>query len=164
MGILRESEESGGPHLSFEHDLLRQAVREGLSRARREFLHQEAFHCLLEAAATADGGRGPSWIQADRLARHAIARRCPTANCLPHAFAWLGGWAGGRGPGGGPHQPGDRPGPGGAPEAARCHAALAAVAETKAERAEHDRQAEALFRALGMAFDLERLPVGTVTG
>lgn len=43
------------------------------------------------------------------------------------------------------------------PETARCHALLADLAETEAERVDHRHRAEALFREIGMAWDLERL-------
>lgn len=43
------------------------------------------------------------------------------------------------------------------PETARCHAALASVAETGSERLQHRLQAEKMFQAMGMRWDLERL-------
>lgn len=49
------------------------------------------------------------------------------------------------------------------PETARCHALLANLAETEAERTGHRRRAEALFRKMGMAWDLERLRAGAIS-
>lgn len=82
--LLRETGQAGAPAVAFGHDLVRQAVSEGISRPSRQSLHRGAYQALAADAGTdraglaapPAAGRGPgslSWLLAEELAHHAMA-------------------------------------------------------------------------------------------